>query len=409
MLPSLPRRARGDETGATLIIVTLSLLALFGMMILVVDVGSVLWVRRALVNSADAAALAAAQSCSKKEGGAVANVQASYYTAANQSGAFVAKGYPQYWPSCDSPAGLVTVRVKVNTPLFFAPVLGASSTTGVTTQATAVWGGAGAGEKVAPLMVSMNRLGTCQIPPENPDDYPEGMECWFWWNNSNNAQNNPDLANAEWGTLDLLNWDILPSVHCNNSTPPEFERWMLQGFPLPLPIDSDLYGGVIEGPANPDNPERVHTYVCRGQGNFGAALDNDLEAAACAYPPAEGCDPLYFPVNRPETQIDPTPLDPVGVTCSPADYATTGCAVDKYDIVGFARMYVELLYKGNELKATSPDPDVVEAYNQCVVRLGVDPDPNARCIKTRWVEFTNQGLIPREGENFGVVPVALIE
>jgi hypothetical protein len=400
MLLKLPRRAHGDESGAVLIIVTLCLLALFGIMVLVVDVGSVLFVRRELVNSADAAALAAAQSCANKEGGALANAQASYYAQANKTGAFVAAGYPRYWPSCESPAGLAEVRVRVNTPLFFAPVLGAGSTAGVTTDATAVWGGAGAGEKVAPLMLSANRLSSCSIPPENPEDLQAGQVCAFWWNNSNNAQNNPDLANAEWGTLDLLNWDVLPSRHCNNSTPPQFEEWMLRGFPLPLPIDSDFYGGVIEGPEDADTPaEAIHTYVCRGQGNFGAALDHDIEAASCSYPPAATCDPLYFPVNRTTTQIDPTPQDPVGVTCGPAEYATTNCAVDKYDIIGFARLYVEAIYRGNQ----------DEALVACQHVPNIERDANARCMVTRWVEYTNEGLVPRQGENFGLVPVALIE
>jgi hypothetical protein len=385
----LPRRTRSDETGATLIIVTLSLLALFGMMVLVVDVGSVLFVRRALVNAADAAALAAAQSCSHKEGTVAADLQAEYYAGANHEGAFVAGGYPQYFPRCDAPAGLVTVRVTVDTPLFFAPVLGADQDTPVTTQATAVWGGAGAGEKVAPLMLSANRLSDCDIPPENPEDLPSGQVCAFWWNNSNKAQNNPDLANAEWGTLDLLSWDILPSVHCNNSTPPQFEEWMLRGFPLPLPIDSDFYG------ARADDDR---TFVCRGQGNFGAALDHDIEAAAT--PDANGeKDALYFPVNRPSTQIDPTPLDPEGVICSPELYATTNCAVDKYDIIGFAHLYVDAIYRGNQN----------EALEACAHVPGIERDANARCIVTRWVSYSNEGLIPREGVNFGVVPVALIE
>jgi Flp pilus assembly protein TadG len=379
------RRAPNGEAGATLIIVTLCLLALFGMMVLVVDVGSVLFVRRALVNAADAAALAAAQSCSKKEGGAEATAQAGYYTTANKSGAFVASGYPQYWPSCESPAGLVTVRVKVNTPLFFAPVLGADTSAGVTTQATAVWGGAGAGEKVAPLMLSDHRLSDCNIPPENPEDLPEGQVCAFWWNNSNNGQSNPDLANAEWGTLDLLSWDILPPVQCNNSTPPQFEEWMLRGFQLPLPIDSDFYGGV-EGD--------THTYVCRGQGNFGAALDHDIETAI-----ANG-DPLFFPVNRQSTQIDSSDGNGfVGNTCTPEQYATTNCAVDKYDIIGFATLYVDAIYRGNR----------DEALVACQHVPGISRDANARCMVTRWVSYSNQGLIPREGDNFGVVPVALIE
>ncbi len=62
------RRATQEEEGAVLVIVTLSLIALFGLMVLVVDVGSLLFTRRALVNAADAAALAAAQSCGQMEG-----------------------------------------------------------------------------------------------------------------------------------------------------------------------------------------------------------------------------------------------------------------------------------------------------------------------------------------------------
>jgi hypothetical protein len=379
MRQQIPTRARHGEKGAVLIIVTLSLLALFGMMVLVVDVGSLLFTRRALVNSADAAALAAAQSCAQKEGTGTADSQAQYYSDANHTGALVAGGYPKYFPSCDSPAGLVKVRVTTDSPLFFAPVLGADTETPVITQATAAWGGAGAGEKVAPLMLSANRLGSCDIPPPEPDDYPVGKICAFWWNNSaKGGKDNPDLANAEWGTLDLLNWDIMPPVHCNNSTPPQFEEWMLRGFPLPLPIDSDFYGGIKDD---------THTYVCRGQGNFGAALDRDIEAAI-----REG-DPIYFPVNRTATQIDAD-----GNICAPADYAETGCAVDKYDIIGFAYLHIDQIYRGNE----------DEALTACA-HVNPEPDPNARCMVTRWVSYSTQGLHPRGGENFGVVPVALVE
>jgi hypothetical protein len=374
--PRLP--APDGESGATLVIVTLSLLAMFGMMVLVVDVGSLLYARRALVNSADAAALAAAQSCGGKEGAGVATVQAEFYAVANQSGAVVVPGYPQYFPSCDSPAGLVTVRVTSERPLFFAPVLGADAETAVTTEATASWGGAGIGEKVAPLMLSANRLSDCQIPPEHPTSN-DGIECAFWWNNSNSGHSVPDLANAEWGTLDLLNWDIMPPRHCNNSTPPQFEEWMLEGFQLPLPIDSNVYGA-IEGDG--------HTYVCRGQGNFGAALDHDIEAAA-----ATG-DPIYFPVNRPTTQIDAN-----GNVCSPADFATTNCTVDKYDVIGFARLFIVAIYRGNQ----------DEALAACAHVPGIQRDANARCMIARWEGYTPDGLDPQGGQNFGLVPVRLVK
>jgi Putative Flp pilus-assembly TadE/G-like len=366
------------EEGATLVIVTLSLLALFGIMVLVVDVGSLLYARRALVNAADAAALAAAQSCGQKEGMGTANTQAAFYTSANQSGAVVVSGYPRYFPSCDSPAGLVTVRVTTERPLFFAPVLGLDSDAAVMTEATASWGGAGAGEKVAPLMLSANRLSDCQIPPEDPDALPQGTLCAFWWNNSSGGQSDPDLANAEWGTLDLLNWDVMPPVHCNNSTPPQFEEWMLRGFALPLPIDSDFYGAIAgDG----------HTYVCRGQGNFGAALDRDIQEAA------DIGDPLYFPVNRPSTQLDSN-----GNVCAPEDFATTNCSVDKYDIIGFARLFIEEIHRGNQN----------EALEACAHVPGIRRDANARCMIARWEGYTPEGLDPQGGENFGLVPVKLV-
>jgi Flp pilus assembly protein TadG len=52
---------RDDERGATAVIVVLSLIALFGLVVLTVDVGQLLFQRRGMVNASDAAALAAAQ------------------------------------------------------------------------------------------------------------------------------------------------------------------------------------------------------------------------------------------------------------------------------------------------------------------------------------------------------------
>ena len=57
------RRLHGDQSGVTLVIVALCLIAMMGMIVLVVDVGGLLWNRRAMVNASDAAALSAAKSC----------------------------------------------------------------------------------------------------------------------------------------------------------------------------------------------------------------------------------------------------------------------------------------------------------------------------------------------------------
>jgi hypothetical protein len=369
------RRAPQGEEGAVLIIVTLSLIALFGMMVLVVDVGSLLFTRRALVNAADAAALAAAQSCGQKEGMGEANAQATYYAVANESGAAVATGFPQYFPGCDSPAGLVKVRVTSDQPLFFAPVLGFDSDAAVMTEATASWGGAGVGEHVAPMMLSANRLSDCQIPPDDPDNVPVQI-CEFWWNDAGGPPNDPNvLANAEWGTLDLVNWDVAGNFNCpQGGVPPEFSEWMLEGYFAPLPINS------------PNPP--LHTYVCRGKGNFGNSLDNIIDDVIGQDPPVF----LYFPVNQPSSQIDRN-----GTVCSPDMFETTSCTVQKYDIIGFARLEILAIYRGRS------------AWEHCTGIPEAERDANARCLITQWVGYTPDGLDPQGGENFGLVPVRLVK
>ena len=57
-------RLHQDQEGVTAVIVALCLIALFGMLVLIVDVGGLLWKRREMVSGADAAALAAAKTCS---------------------------------------------------------------------------------------------------------------------------------------------------------------------------------------------------------------------------------------------------------------------------------------------------------------------------------------------------------
>jgi len=60
-----------NERGAVVPIVALSLIALFGMVILAVDVGGLVAKRRTMVNTNDSAALAAARAYAIQEGGAL--------------------------------------------------------------------------------------------------------------------------------------------------------------------------------------------------------------------------------------------------------------------------------------------------------------------------------------------------
>jgi Flp pilus assembly protein TadG len=361
--------APNRENGAVLVIVTLSLLAMFGMMVLVVDVGSLLYARRALVNASDAAALAAAQSCGQKEGSSEATAQAEFYAVQNQSGAAL-DGSPVFEPSCDAPSGTVTVRVTTQRPMFFAPVLGADAEKPVTTEATAMWGGAGAGEVVAPLMLSAGRLNNCDIPPPQGDVEPH--ECAFWWNNSNSA-NATDLANAEWGTLDLdpETWDVPISDPCNG-TPNmnDFRTWLTDGVEGPLPITPPT------------------TYVCKGVGNGGGALNNLIDMH-------QG-DSLFFPVNDPQTQAD------TGFLCPPPPPGEhLDCHVNKYNIIGFAKLTIIELIPGRDLRTMDP------STRPC--NWIVDPAADGRCMLTLWTEYTPEGINPDGGENFGLVPVRLVE
>ena len=78
-----------DEGGAIVVITALSLGAIFGMLVLTVDVGGLLLRRRSMVNGADAAALAAAKSCASVEDTFTPESRADIYAAANVGWAVV--------------------------------------------------------------------------------------------------------------------------------------------------------------------------------------------------------------------------------------------------------------------------------------------------------------------------------
>jgi len=366
-----PRHARlGEERGATLVIVAIVLVALIGMLSLVVDGGAMLMRRRGMVTASDAASLAAALSCARKEGTAGAEAQADFYATGNQSIAI--RDSIVFDPTCESDAGKVTVTYHADQELFFSQVVGFGPTATARTQATAAWGGAGGAVNVAPLMLSQGRLVTgCEIPP--PDPNQTGQICAFWWNNSP-ASNQTDLANAEWALMNLDKWGVADGItrfsgSCSNAGFSSYDSWIDSGYPGALLLD--------------DPPPPPPTYVCRDSGNFGGALDNTIEDAI-----ARG-DPLYFPVNDPQQQVDQG-----GNYCPPG---SSGCIPSKYAIVGFGRLQLIALYKGNTAGAQ-------QWCSEQFVR-----DANARCLVAQWVGYETGGLVAGGGTNFGLIAVQLTE
>jgi hypothetical protein len=195
-----------EERGATAVIVVLSLFALFGMIVLVVDVGGLLYARRGMVNASDAAALAAAQSCI----GVTENEEtfADQYAGFNADGVVTTGGNITENVNCHaSRAGYVSVEYTRDFPLFFAGVLGADGAGRVTTAATAHWGASGTASPI-PLVIYMSALqGPCDVP--NVD---VGTTCYVW------EANDFGVGGGNFGFLDVEEgWNVPKDGRCNNS------------------------------------------------------------------------------------------------------------------------------------------------------------------------------------------------
>lgn len=197
------RRLHRDQHGAVLMIVAVSLVVLFGLLILTVDLGRVVASRRDFVRASDAAAIAAAQQCADANGEAAALAAADQTAQANEAAAMQA-----IW-EIDSaecsidvfPPGLAelpSVRVGYEREIdfLFAPVFGFTSGT-VQEEATAVWGPA-ATPAVAPIMMDFAALTDCTIPqPFPPGSTP--ISCEFEYPP-------PQVDNPDWGELVLERW-----------------------------------------------------------------------------------------------------------------------------------------------------------------------------------------------------------
>jgi Flp pilus assembly protein TadG len=157
------RRLKQDESGATAVIVAILLTVLVGITAFVVDIGDVLWERRMLQNSADAAALAVAIDCAQGDCLDYQATASAYAEDNNFRGAHVVSVVGSDGVSPPTPEGLeVTVTTSTGDSSgegrlrqWFAGVLGQDEGLATGAAATAVWGAVSMADSALPLTISM--------------------------------------------------------------------------------------------------------------------------------------------------------------------------------------------------------------------------------------------------------------
>jgi hypothetical protein len=308
-------RARLDpenERGATLVIVVLSIVAIFSMLVLTVDVGGLLMRRRSLVNAADSAALAAGQTCANKADNRDPAAVANTYANRNDSG-LNAAGNPivanqhcfQGITRADkADSGWVTVQFQTPQKLFFAGVLGFGPNQAVVGGATAAFGTTASGYAVPIVLESGQLQGVCKVP----DGVNIGDTCAFWYDNNT-------IGSADWGFMNLDQWNVSPTANCSNAGSSNRSGWIASGYPTPLPLNGNPLGS---------SP----TYVCVDTGHTTRDWSDLVDQVGQI---------KTFPVNDCAGQLDSS-----GV---PAPCPATP---DKYDIIGFTKLLVKFAYKGND-------------------------------------------------------------
>jgi hypothetical protein len=339
------RSRAGGEGGATVVIVALVLVALMGMLVLVVDVGGLLWKRRELVNGSDAAALAAASTCALK-GTADPEAAADDLAMKNVTGLSSTGTINTSIPlgTCHTTkSGWVKVTYSQQQHLFFAPVLGFSNTNPVTTKATAIWGPAGAANPM-PIVVYANSFNNCQLDT----DPTNGPDCYIWEDN-----NNTQGSQSGFGFLDLrtdnpsrYGWDSVAGAQCPD--PGGQTKGWIDGYPN---------SSVGDLPMNYPSA----TYVCRGSG---------LSQSAWSSLDALIGKTLLFPINR----CDPVlPGNPFGQIASDTSEVACGSIPHQYDIIGFAALTLKAIYRPNQVQgSTNACGNVVQNFTAATGDIDLD-------------------------------------
>jgi Flp pilus assembly protein TadG len=305
-----------DERGAVVPIIALSLIALLGMVVLVVDVGGLLYRKRQMVSASDAAALAAARSCvvGTLVGGSP-DEQADAYAQANVEGIPVPGGIVERVGCETNREGYVTVEYSSTQNFSFAGIFGSSSGE-VPARATAEWGGAAGGRPV-PFVLSLSTSGGqtnvfCQDAAGNPvvvnEDVPLGTQCFAWYaNGSGSGGSFEGFGGSVFGSLNLDKWGVDASFSCSNKNLPENRTYAANGG----------YTGTDPKVLNDPGP----TWVCAGDGGNTSLYDDFKQSITKT---------LVFPVTDGQT-IPPGETDPN--------------KIDKFNVIGLAALRLDGVYK----------------------------------------------------------------
>lgn len=300
------RTRANEESGAVVVITALALIAIMGMLVLTVDVGGLLLKRRAMVNASDAAALAAAQSCADTGDSFTPESRADIYAAANVDGLLAENGGITEVVGCDTGRGHVTVEYSHPQNLFFAGIFGFGDHGTVTTAATAAWGPAAGGYALPIVLDSGYLQGVCKVP----DGIEIGDTCAFWYNNGDSS-----LGAANWGFMNLSQWDVDAGTNCHNAGSSDRRDWIVNGYP-------DIRS------LNGTPPGTEPTYVCNDTGHSTSdwsTLHDEIGTTK------------LFPVNDCDGQLDKS-----------GNVSPCPSTPDKYDIIGFTKLLISQVYKGND-------------------------------------------------------------
>ena len=353
---SIYLRARSDpegERGAVAIIFAISLVAIMAIAALTIDVGHLFVKRRAMVNGADAAALAAAQACARLSDTADPETVADTNASLNVAGLTASDGGITESSGCDvADSGRVTVTYTIAVDNFFAPVLGFGNTTNVSTKATAVWGIAGGANAPLPIVLNLGTLqGPCPIPLP---DSAIGTVCYLWYDNDRFSPSN-------FGFMSLAQWNVASSYSCDHAGGAnDIQSWIdgWTGPPLTL---------------NYPDP----TYVCSLTGGTSSAWAQAIEAITADPDPLNRIQ--YFPVNDDTGQI------------------MSGPQVDKFNIVGYAALAVDGVWKKNKAPA------------ECFAVPSPPTNASAYCMKVSWQGYQAGQGICCGGLDLGVREIRLCD